>query len=822
MSLTESFIPSRGAHAVQFYESDDYLCTLVANFVAEGVRAGDPVIVIATREHCDAFAAKLDDHDLSGVTFIDAREALACFMVGRMPDANRFRTYIGDALAAASGEQHLTVRAYGEMVDLLWRDGNAAAALRLEELWNALHHEQPFALLCAYPIANFYKEGDASLFDEMCGSHSHVIPAETLPAEIDSRLRMISSLQQRAVQLEAEMDRRKELERELQDFVERANVPMHWVGPDGTILWANEAELSLLGYTREEYIGRSIVDFHADRAVIDDILSRLLANEEIRDREARLRAKDGTIRWVSINSTALFRDGVFVHTRCFSRDITDRKRFEEAERAAAEANALLLDFTMTLHQSLEVTTRLEEAGALLVPRIADGWAVDIRNEHGAIERIASAGTIEAPACIARDASLSPMRIVAPLMLNEQLLGAVTFVSLRPRFTANDLRLACDVAQRTAIAIENARLYRLAQDSNRTKDEFLATLSHELRTPLTAILGWAKMLSLGGLDAETTRVAYATIERSARTQAMLIDDLLDLSKVVTGKLKLETELVDLGSVIDNAVATLKLASEAKGITIDVNRTPDRVVVAGDATRLQQIAWNLLSNAVKFSEAGSSVSVALERIGERARLFVRDRGRGIAPEFLPHVFEAFRQADGASTRTHGGLGLGLAIVKYLTEAHGGSVVATSDGEGTGATFTVTLPIALPRSTEAAATLREEVVDLTGLSIVLVDDDDDTRNVVAAALRRCGAMVEATESARGARNILETVRPDFVVTDIAMPLEDGMSLIQDLASRPNPLPIVALSALAPPEEGNGYRAWIRKPIDPLEFARVIADLR
>ncbi|HJQ39278.1 MAG TPA: ATP-binding protein [Thermoanaerobaculia bacterium] len=666
-------------HAVQFYERDDFLCDRVAHFVAEGLGAGEPALIIATDDHRGAVLAQLRGRgcDLGRVTFFDARETLEKFMSGAMPDEQKFYAIIGDAVSRrANGGGR--IRAYGEMVDLLWRDGKPDAAIRLEELWNGLANHHDFSLLCAYPMSNFLREADAGAFQDICATHSHVIPTEAYTGAMDdeARLREISILQQRSGALDSEVMRRRKLEHELQDFIENAAVGLHWVGPEGTILWANHAELRLLGYSAGEYIGRNIAEFHADRPAIADILERLSRGENVYDYEARLIAKDGSIRHVAISSNVLFDNGKFVHTRCFTRDITDRKRLEEA-------NAFLAEASSTLNRSLDYDSRIHEIANLIVPQLADSCTIDVLAEE------------DAPLASEPWITDGGARMTVPMNLPDRGVGSITFLSETPgRYTAADLPLASEFVRRCAVALENARLYRLAQQANRTKDEFLATLSHELRTPLTAILGWARMLTLGGIDDATRKAAYDTIERSARTQATLIDDLLDLSRVVTGKLTLQNELVDLESIVRSAVQTLQLAADAKGISFDVSLSEERAAVNGDPTRLQQIVWNLLSNAIKFTDAGAHVSVGLTRDSELARITVRDEGKGISPEFLPHVFEAFRQADGASTRKHGGLGLGLAIVKYLTELHGGSVIAHSAGEGRGATFTVTLPLAVRR--------------------------------------------------------------------------------------------------------------------------------
>jgi len=774
-------------HIVQFYDHEEALYSLVSGFLADGLAAGEHVLVVGTEEHRREFAARVRakniDYEADHLLMTDARQLMNTFMVGAAPDAERFHeSVIGTIHRHLNGGTK--IRIYGEMVDLLWREGNADGALQLEDLWNDAESELRFSLLCAYSLAPFFSDTASPGFESICNRHQHVVPSirEALAAKHRS-------------------------EAELKDFFENAPIGLHWVGPDGSILWANDAELSLLGYAHDEYVGHNVSEFHADREVQEDILNRLRRNEEIHDYEARLVAKDGSIRHVAITSNALFENGVFVHTRCFTRDISDRKRLEDC-------SAFLLDATTALNRSLDFDTRLQEIPRVAVPRFADSCTVDLTDDDAAFEPVATHDMI-----------------VVPMSANDRLLGTITFKSVDRRpYDETDVSLATELAHRAAIALENARLYQLAQMANRTKDEFLATLSHELRTPLTAILGWSRMMLLGGLDPETTRTALETIERSAHTQAALIDDLLDLSKIVTGKLSLQHELVDLSAVVYSAVQTTKLAADARNITLDVNGIDERTVVTGDPTRLQQIVWNLLSNAIKFSESGGHVSLVLERDRGDVRIIVRDSGKGIHPEFLPHVFEPFRQADGASTRMHNGLGLGLAIVRYLAEHHGGSVTAESEGPGRGATFTVTLPLAARRSKQLHEPVKDDVVDLSGLSILLVDDDADTRDVVSAILRRCGAEVDSASCVTDACILLNAKLPHILVTDIAMPERDGYSLLQYLRSRNGSARNVRLVALTAMTHSHaeedlreaGFHAYVRKPVDPIDFARTIAGLQ
>jgi PAS domain S-box-containing protein len=860
-SMNTAGLPERGCgHAVQFYESEAFLGSAVADFLAEGLLAGERALVIATRPHWELLTARLGalgiEADAAGVSFLDAAEVLATFMRDGQPDPSLFRASVGSAIeCAAGGHGRPRIRAFGEMVDLLWRENQIDAALHLEQLWNELAAEHSFSLLCAYSIGNFYSETHSESFRRVCDQHSRVVPAEPLVegGGEDGRLREIALLQQRAKALENEVVHRMELERalrdaladrrraeetalrserDLEDFVENAAIGIHRVGADGIILWANRAESTLLGYAREEYVGRNIAGFHADPETIRDILDRLKANEEIREFEADLIAKDGSIRHVIVNSNAHFENGRFVHTRCFTRDVTEEKRLQAA-------NAFLLDATTILNGSLDYEARLAEIPKLAVPRLGDWCAVDIVREDDRSERAAAfpASEITAvpdPAIVAEvlrtgESRLAEWWAVLPMKSGERILGALSLAfQASSRRRDADIPLATEFARRAAIAIDNARLYHLAQEANRTKDEFLATLSHELRTPLTAILGWARMLMLGSLDAETSRTAVETIERSARTQASIIDDLLDLSRIVTGKLTLRRELVDLGEVIDSTVQTLRLAAEAKSIHLDV-ASCERLVVTGDGTRLQQIAWNLLANAIKFSRPESEVSIALERKADHARIVVRDNGRGITPEFLPHVFEPFLQAERTSTRVHGGLGLGLAIVKYLTELHGGTVSAASEGTNLGATFTVRLPLAL-RNSKRQIPIEDDLVDLGGRVILVVDDDADTRAIIVAMLRRCGAEVHASASVDAAREALQRLTPDVLVTDIAMPEEDGLTLLKHIRAHEagsKRIPIVAVTAFGREDEesrlrAEGFDAYVRKPLDPLHFARVIARVQ
>ncbi|HET9532120.1 MAG TPA: ATP-binding protein [Blastocatellia bacterium] len=383
----------------------------------------------------------------------------------------------------------------------------------------------------------------------------------------------------------------------------------------------------------------------------------------------------------------------------------------------------------------------------------------------------------------------------------------------------------------------------AEKASRTKDEFLATISHELRTPLNAMLGWAGMLRSGKLDANTSTRALEIIERNARSQAQLIEDILDVSRIITGRLRLKITTVDLANVIQAAIDIMRPAIEAKEINIQSVLDPGAGPVSGDSNRLQQIVWNLLSNAVKFTPRGGRVQVRLERINSHIQISVSDTGQGISPEFLPYVFDRFRQADSSFSRKHGGLGLGLAIVRHIAELHGGTVEAFSEGKDRGAIFRVNLPIvavnesdhprviALEPKEQAApgAVWAECNPSLEGLSLLVVEDEADARELLVTMLEQRGAQVRAVATASEALEAIKHSKPDLLLSDIEMPGEDGYSLIRKvrlLGGDVSAVPAVALTAHTRVEDrtralSSGFQSHLAKPVNPGELIAVIARL-
>ncbi len=408
------------------------------------------------------------------------------------------------------------------------------------------------------------------------------------------------------------------------------------------------------------------------------------------------------------------------------------------------------------------------------------------------------------------------------------------------FSQEHEQLAAGIAGWTAVAIDNARLYSAAERArvqaelaNRAKDEFLATMSHELRTPLNAVLGWTAILRNSGDDDDLRARALDTVERNARAQVQIIEDLLDVSRIVTGKLRLEVDVVNLESVIDSALDSIRLAAESKRIRVTRRTDPSASVVMGDMARLLQIVNNLLINAVKFTPAGGWIDVRLERRDGMARIEVEDGGQGISAEFLPYVFDRFRQADGSTTRAHGGLGLGLAIVRHLVEAHGGSASAASGGAGRGATFTVELPL-VQTARGKPGTGTPDRVDrlprvLQGLRILLVEDHPDSRDLLQHLLEAAGATVTSTASAAEALAQIDAAAPDVVVSDVGMAQQDGYDLlraIRQLPGRVAAVPAVAVTAYARAEDraralAAGFQEFVPKPIVPAELFAALRRL-
>jgi signal transduction histidine kinase/ActR/RegA family two-component response regulator len=604
-------------HFVQFYEADAALLNSVSGFIGNAISSGEGAVVLATPAHRNSLDELLKARGLDVASAkwrgryvaLDAAETLSKFMVAGSPEPTRFNETLGSVIASVT-QSGSRVRAFGEMVTLLWAEGNQAGAIRLEELWNDLQATHSFSLFCAYPLRGLSGEKFIEPTGSICRAHSRVIPAESYVDLSDpvARLREIAVLQQKAESLESEVKERREIEERLR---------------------------------------------------------RALAGEQM---------------------------------------------------ARAEA----------------------------------------------------------------------------------------------------------------------------ESANRMKDEFLATVSHEIRTPLNAILGWAHLLRGGNLDEATAARAVETIDRNARSQAQLIEDILDVSRMITGKLRLNKEPVDMAAVVIAAIDSVQLAIDSKDLKLAVTLDPSARHALGDASRLQQVVWNLLANAIKFTPAGGRIEVRLKRAGANVQLLVQDSGQGIASDFLPYIFDRFRQADGTTTRQHGGLGLGLAIVRHLVELHGGTIKASSAGEGMGASFAIDLPLAPPGGTrrrgltgnvtDRAPAATNVLPSLQDVKVLLVDDDADTLQILSVMLAESKAALQTASSVPAALEILEWYQPHVLVSDLAMPGEDGYALIAQVRALPREpvrqVPAVALTSYVHVDDRSralsaGFNMFVPKPVEPAELIRAIANL-
>ena len=678
-------------------------------------------------------------------------------------------------------------------------------------------------------------------------------------------------------------------ESDLTDFFETASVGVHWFGPEGTILRVNQAELNLLGYTREEYIGRNVCDFHVDREAMEDVLQRLRNGELLPEYEARLRCKDGSIKHVRIDSSVYREEGKFIHARGFTFDITDRRRTEQRlalQYAVTRILSKSIDFVEGTHDILETVCESLgwQVGVLWaadhhaqVLRCIDFWhkpSMEVTTFEDACRNRTFERGIGIPGRIwssgkpvwisnvmmdnnfprAAEADRAGLRgaFGFPILLGEEVVGVIEFFSREIRRPDQELLdMIGSVGQQIGQFQERKRAEeKLAQllvsertaladseKANRLKDEFLATLSHELRTPLNAVIGWSRMLKSGRLDKESAMHALEVIERNAWAQKQIIEDILDVSRVITGKLQLHLAPVNVAAVVNAALDAVRPALEAKDIEIRSHFEDGLRIIPGDADRLQQVVWNLLSNASKFAPNGGVVEVRVSQNASHLQIQVSDTGPGINPEFLPHVFERFRQEDGSTTRTHGGLGLGLAIVRHLVELHGGLIEARNRESETGAVFTVRLPLPsgeLRLESLAAAGLIKDAspdhADLKNLRILVVEDETDALDLITMELTEHGANVKGVATADQALTLLKEMPFDLLISDIGMPDTDGYELIRRVRNHEKQerrnIPAVALTGYAQVQDRMraimaGYNTHIAKPVETHELVTVVKCL-
>lgn len=659
---------------------------------------------------------------------------------------------------------------------------------------------------------------------------------------------------------------------------------------DSVITSWNKGAERMFGYTEKEAIGRSVRMLIPDdlQSEEDTVLAKLRRREVVDHYETRRMRKDGVELVVSRTvSPILDPQGNVIGASKIARDMTERVRLEQAARDQAEVSRRLGDVGVAIASSLDrgdivqavtdLATQATGAGfgaffynvvdpqsgdALMLyalsgapreafsdfphPRATEIFAPTFRGED--VIRLddvtkdprygQSAPFFGMPKGHLPVRSYLAVPVKAP---SGKVLGGLFFGHPEPaRFTALDAQLVVGIASWASIALENSRLYNAAREADRLKDEFLAVLSHELRTPLNAIVGYSRLLRNGMLTGEKATKGLETLERNATALTQIVEDVLDISRIVAGKIRLDVQPVELPLVLHNCIATVQPAADAKRVRIESIIDGKAGPVSGDPNRLQQVVWNLLSNAVKFTPKGGRVQVRLERVNSHVEITVSDTGVGIRPEFLPHVFERFRQEDAGTTRKTGGLGLGLSIVRHIVEMHGGTVTAASGGEGSGSTFSVRLPLMIVHANgvrESRAHPTSETADslpamgtLEGVLVVAIDDETDALGLLRTVLEVAGAEIVSFTSAAHALRDLPDLRPDVLIVDLGMPEMDGFEFVSRLREHVDPrvrdLPAAALTAFARAEDRTralqkGFEMHLAKPIDPAELVASVATL-
>ncbi|HEV2296105.1 MAG TPA: PAS domain S-box protein [Tepidisphaeraceae bacterium] len=673
---------------------------------------------------------------------------------------------------------------------------------------------------------------------------------------------------------EAERERAKEqAEQSLAQWravVESMTEGLVLADAEGNLLLMNPAALAIHEFASVEEMLKRLGDYpglfelHDAEGrflpLADWPISRVLRGERFSGYEVEVQRRDTGRRWIGSYGGTPVRDadGRLQQAVLTLRDVTDQRRAQAALRSSEELVRTIAEnstqglammdargyCTYANKAWLDMTgCSVEEIGSkplhyLVHHHYPDGRPYPI--EDCPIDRALPENfdvRAHEDLFFRKDGSTFPVLVAA----------SPIFKDGRPISTVIEIR---DVTEAKRAESERERLLDSergaraeAERASRMKDEFLATLSHELRTPLNAILGWSQILAGGAKDAEDLSEGLRTIERNARAQTQIIEDLLDMSRIISGKVRLDVQRIDLAPVVHGAVESIKPAAEAKGISLQAVLDPLAGPVSGDPNRLQQVMWNLLTNAVKFTPRGGRVQVVVERVNSHLEISVSDTGEGIEPEFLPHVFDRFRQADASTTRRHGGLGLGLAIVKQLVELHGGSIRASSSGPGTGATFTVSLPMTVVHPEPADEPSRRHPVanvsgvintatclSLAGVRVLVVDDEPDALNLVRRLLENCEAVVTTAGSASEAMKLVQAEPPDVVVSDIGMPNEDGYAFIRKVRAlgpqRGGDVPAVALTAYARSEDRMrsvlaGFHMHVAKPVEPAELITMVASL-
>ena len=691
--------PRSKGHSVQFYEEDSYLLEGLSRFIGAAILAGDAALIITTKSHRDGLFARLSSRGLNLTLAMDegrflafdAAETLAKFMLDGKPDPARFAEVVGNLvsrLASTESGETRRVAVFGEMVALLWADGQFEAAIQLEQLWNQLGRTHSFQLHCAYPLNQFSKEEDGKKILEICAEHSHVVPTEqyTNLANDQERFQAVLFLQQKAQALETEIYERKRVqqalqdrETELRDFLENAVVGMHWVAGDGTILWANKAELSLLGYERGEYVGRHISEFHADVSVIDDILERLSRKEELHGYEARLRCKDGAIRYVRIDSNVLVRDGQFVHTRCFTTDITEKKQSE-----------------LALYRMAAIVESSDDA---IIGKDLNGVVTDWNKSaerifgYEAAEIVGRPITVLIPTEFLNDENV----ILAKIRVGERIDHFQT-VRLKKNGDRIDVSLTISpIRDERGRIVGAAKIVRdiTAQKKLETKLQIseklasvgrhAATVAHEINNPLEAVINLIHIAKQHSGASEEIKRYLNSADKELQRVAHITQQTLGFYRTNSQPMSLA-----IADVLQDVLTVYERKCQYKKLNVEQRIEPSLTLntVQGE---LKQILSNLIANAIDASKENGKIVICARTShhfpsgGSGVRITIADNGAGIANEDKPKLFAPF-----FTTKTAVGTGLGLWITKDLLDKRGGRIrFRSSDSDRSGTVMTIYLP-------------------------------------------------------------------------------------------------------------------------------------
>ena len=610
---------------------------------------------------------------------------------------------------------------------------------------------------------------------------------------------------------------------------------------NSTIISWNKAAERMFGYQAEEVIGKSIrIIIPKDRqSEEDEVLAKIRNGQAITHFETIRQRKDGSLLPISLTVSPIYDDaGTVIGASKIARDITERVEGATAARRLSAVIESSDDAIITKNLDSIITSWNPAAAKMFGYSEAEALGKSIRmlipadlqsEEDLVLSKIRAGEKVDHYETVRQRKDGTRLNVSLTVSPIRDASGAIVGAS----------KIARDVTERVTMEREYARLYAEAQEANRIKDDFLAVLSHELRTPLNAIVGYSRLMRGNMLPPDQVTRAIETLERNARWLTQIVDDVLDVSRIVSGKVRLDVQTIEPAVIVDNAIGTIQPAADAKNVRVQALIDPRIGPISGDPGRLQQVLWNLLSNAVKFTPKGGRVQVRLERVNSHIEIVVSDTGIGISKEFLPLVFDRFRQADSGSTRRTGGLGLGLSIVKHLVEMHGGNVTADSPGEDQGSTFTVRLPLMIVH--QSAAQTREhplaerrnplqQLADLEGVRVMAVDDDADALGLLKDVLEAAGASVCTASSAAEALDVIGAFNADVLVADIGMPEIDGFELIRRIRALDDPklrdIPAAALTAFARSEDRTkalqtGFEMHLAKPVDPGELVASVAML-